>query len=157
RPGLRAGWARSMALSGEAAELLEELAALDLAGARTAHDNVIETAPLQGLSEARLRNLLRGWFAELRRAHGLPPPDSHVLRRAVREVLPAAADAMPLVSWRGEGGRAELRRYHGRLYALRPVEAAAGPRVLEWPSVSALPVAAERREAASPAPVPSRA
>lgn len=136
-PGLP-GWRRSMALCGEAAELLDELARLDLAKLRTNYPNVIEAAPLHELSDARRRNLLRCWLTELRDEFALPAPDFHSLRRISTEVLAAAADAVPLVSWEGEGGRAEVRRFAGKLHALRPIMRANRVKILEWTCAAAL-------------------
>lgn len=137
-PAFRDNWRRSARLCGEAAGLLECLAEQDLAAAATERPNVLLAAPLAALDPPRLRNLLRHWFARLGEQAGFPPPDWRGLDRIVAEVLPAAPDAVPLVSWSGGGRRAELRRFAGRLYALLPLESQTPGRVLEWPSPAPL-------------------
>ena len=68
---------------------------------------------LKSLSPQRCRNLLRYAI----RQRGLPLPDHRHLHRILDEVLPASADAMPLVAWPG----AEVRRYRDCLYLLPPL------------------------------------
>lgn len=99
---------RSAELAAESAELLDDLAALDLATLGTA--DRIDTAELGRLTPARQRNVLRHAIRRL----GLPPAPSTRLQQALAELMPARADAQPLVRWPG----AELRRYRGRLYIL---------------------------------------
>jgi tRNA(Ile)-lysidine synthase len=113
-PALRARWPdiasrldRSARHAGAAAELLGELAAIDLealggAPARLPIDGLLELSP------ERQRNVLRH---ALRRI-GLPMPPEVKINRVLDEVIPAREDAQPLVSWRG----AEVRRYRGALY-----------------------------------------
>ena len=100
---------RSAGHAGEAAELLNELAAIDL---KTLGDRP-ERLPIDALLElsaARQRNVLR--FA-LRKC-GLSTPTAMQLSRVLEEVLPARPDAEPLVQWPG----ASVRRYRNRLYLL---------------------------------------
>jgi len=117
-PGAIERIARSADLAGEAASMLDDLAAIDLqsAGNRVTR---IEVEGLLPLSTARQRNLLR--YA-IRRA-GLPPPGAARLATMIDSVLHAREDAQPLVEWRD----AELRRYRGRLYLLSPVVPTAWP------------------------------
>ena len=115
-PRLRSRWPdiaarlnRSARHSGEAAELLAELAEIDLdtMGGRP------ERLPIDRLtllSRARQRNLIR--FA-LRRL-GLATPTALQLRRVLGELIPAREDAQPLVSWPG----GSVRRYRNGLYLL---------------------------------------
>ena len=111
-PGVVERLARSAALAGDAASMLDDLAAIDLqrAGDRAAR---IEIARLLELSDARQRNLLR--YA-IRRA-GLPLPGAARLASVIDSVLGAREDAQPLVAWQG----GEVRRYRGRLYLLPPL------------------------------------
>lgn len=99
---------RSAELAAEAAELLDDLAALDLATLGTAKR--IDIGALDRLTSPRQRNVLRHAIRRL----GLPPAPSTRLQQALAELVPARADAQPLVRWPG----AELRRYRGRLYIL---------------------------------------
>ncbi len=111
-PGVIERLARSAELAGEAASMLDELAAIDLqrVGGRAAR---IDIEGLLELSEVRQRNLLR--YA-IRRA-GLPVPGAARLATVIDSVLRAREDAQPLVAWPG----AEVRRYRGTLYLLPPL------------------------------------
>ena len=116
-PRLRARWpaaattvSRSARLCAEAAELLDELAAADWAGADGAVALPLKT--LESLSGPRARNLLRYWLRSL----GLPTPPAHKLDEILNQ-LPARADRNPCVDWPG----AEVRRYRRRLYAQVPL------------------------------------
>lgn len=116
-PGVIERIARSADLAGEAASMLDDLAAIDLQGAGNRATR-IEVDGLLPLPAARQRNLLR--YA-IRRA-GLPPPGAARLATVIDSVLQAREDAQPLVAWPG----AELRRYRRRLYLMPPLGAPAG-------------------------------
>jgi tRNA(Ile)-lysidine synthase len=112
-PGLRSRWpalgkrlTRSAELAGEASDLLDVLAAQELAAAGRA--DRLNVAALKSLSPARQRNLLR--FAV--RSLGLPPLPASRLQEILSTVLDARDDAQPRVEWAG----AEARRYRGILY-----------------------------------------
>ncbi|MCA1804437.1 MAG: tRNA lysidine(34) synthetase TilS [Xanthomonadaceae bacterium] len=105
--------ARSAGLCAEAAELQEQVARQDLADATGGRPGTLSVAVLQGLPEARRRNLLRHWL----RTMGFSLPSRAVLGRILAEVLAARADAEPCVHWPG----AEVRRYRDDLYALAPL------------------------------------
>lgn len=108
-PDIAARLQRSASHAGEAADLLADLAALDLASLggdpqRLALDALLDLSP------ARQRNLVRYALREL----GLPMPTAVQLERVLTEVLPAREDAQPHVGWRG----AAVRRYRNGLYLL---------------------------------------
>ena len=111
RAGVGKVLARSAAHFAENAELLDELAAADMTGCADGEGLLIPV--LCRLSPARQRNLLRYFI----RQQGLPLPDHRRLQAVLDDFLPAAVDAVPLVSWSG----AELRRYRDRLYAMTPL------------------------------------
>ncbi len=113
-PAAISSLARSTVLAGEAESLLAELAAIDLAQA--GDPACMDAGVLMSLSEPRQRNLLRHAIREL----GLPLPPARKLERIVTELLPARADARPLVQWQG----GEARRYRSRLYLRTPLPAA---------------------------------
>lgn len=94
--------------------LLEILAAQDLQGL-VAADGSLSLAGLDGLDEARQRNVLRHWLRE----QGLAPPSRRKLLQVQRDMLDAGEDKSPHLEWPG----VELRRYRGRLYAMRPLPA----------------------------------
>ena len=106
--------ARSAAHMAEAQQLLDELAAEDLALAATPAPfpwlpiPSLDLAPLLALSEARQRNALRHWLAPLTR---LPDSEHWAGWRCLRD---AGVDAAPV--WRLAQG--ELRRAEGRLWWL---------------------------------------
>ncbi|MDO9317669.1 MAG: tRNA lysidine(34) synthetase TilS [Gammaproteobacteria bacterium] len=153
-PAYRENWLRSAQLCAEAEELLQELAAQDYALTATEDETVIAVDALNRLSPARQRNLLRYWLQRLRVAD----PGWNALQQIVTELLPAAVDAQPEVSWGdrceqgGEEGRADgsrnseavrrvLRRYRDRLYLLHTVPPLASQECYEWcpPAPLALP------------------
>jgi tRNA(Ile)-lysidine synthase len=112
-PALRARWpaaahsvVRSAAHSGEAAQLLEEIAVRDLADA--SHGPCLRVAALRQLSSARRRNLLRYWL----RACGARAPSTRKLASLDHDMLAADADRQPCVSW----DDVEVRRHRGLLY-----------------------------------------
>jgi tRNA(Ile)-lysidine synthase len=110
-PGVALQLGRSAELAGEASELLNDLAELDLASvAAGSRPDRLLIDGLGALSEKRQRNVLRH---AIRRC-GLPSPPSRRLYQITHELIPAREDAQPLVRWPG----AELRRYRGKLYLL---------------------------------------
>ena len=117
-PGMRKRWPalgrrlrRSAELAGEASELLDALAAIDLASAGSPHR--LHIAVLQNLDDNRQRNVLR--YA-LRTQH-LPTPPAARLQQITSALFSARDDAQPLVSWNG----AEARRYRGELFLQAPL------------------------------------
>lgn len=110
-PGLRTTVSRSARLCVEAAQLLDELAALDSRRAQRA--GRISLPALRGLSEPRQRNVLRRLcWQEL----GSVPSESR-LREGLDQVLNAQGDRNPVLAWPG----GEIRRYRMSLYLLRPM------------------------------------
>ena len=129
-PLLRARWpaiarcvARSASHFADARSLLEDLAALDAAAAL---DGVcLRAEALSALARPRQANLLRWWL----RQRGLGLPSTARLAAILDDLLPARADAQPIVRW----ASGEVRRHRGRLYAMQPLVAIpAGP----WALVS---------------------
>jgi len=115
-PRLKARWPdiatrlqRSARHAGEASELLNELAAIDLKMLGDRPERLPIDALLE-LSAARQRNVLRFALRQLR----LSTPTAIQLNRILEEVLQARPDAEPLVQWPG----ACVRRYRNRLYLL---------------------------------------
>ncbi len=108
-PDISARLLRSAGHAGEAAELLDDLAGIDLQdlGGRPER---LPIGRLEELSPARQKNLLRYSLKQL----GLSTPTAMQLSRVLDEVIPARPDAQPLVSWPG----ASVRRYRTGLYLL---------------------------------------
>jgi tRNA(Ile)-lysidine synthase len=129
-PGLSGSVLRSARLCGEAAGLLDELAALDLQRCAAFVRNRLRVAPLLELAAARQRNLLRYWLHLLQAELRYPAPTHQLLQKIVTELLPAAVDAEPLLGWGSDDDRVELHRFQDQLYALRPLPVL--PRSLRW-------------------------
>lgn len=141
-PRLRQRWpdagARLAASAGHAAEaeeLLEELAAADLA---ICGDPTPAVAAVAALSAARQRNLLRYWI----RRSGRRPPSQARLEAGRAALLGAGDDRQPALDW-AEG---RIRRYRGRLYLSAPT--AVEPVQLCWapPEPLSLPLGRLRAE-----------
>lgn len=135
-PGMARGLSRSAMLCSESAALLETLAALDLAQARGSLPNRLRLDVLKALPPARIRNLVKYWAASLREEFQGEEIPYQALMRCVGELIPAAEDASPVITW-GRGDRLlALRRYRDTLYllpALPPVPAA-----MSWRTVAPL-------------------
>ncbi len=107
-PAASSRLARSAELASEASALLDHLADDDLQS--LGQPQRIEITALSALPDDRQRNVLR---RALKRS-GLNSAPTTALRRIIDELLPAKADAEPLVSWKG----AQARRYRDFLYLL---------------------------------------
>jgi len=119
-PRLKARWpaaaatlSRSAGHCADADRTLRAFAAEDLSLCRLTPCRLL-SQPLLQLPVERQANLLRAWIADA----GLPVPPSHKLGRVLDELIPARADAAPLVAWSG----AELRRYRDELWLMPPLE-----------------------------------
>lgn len=125
-PVMKARWpsaARTLSRSArhcaQAAELVDELAATDLADCG-AGEQVLDIVALRRLDVARRRNVLRHWLDWL----GFPRPSEKKLENILVDVLEAGPDAEPCVSW----GDVALHRYRNALYAERNLRAPSGGR-----------------------------
>jgi tRNA(Ile)-lysidine synthase len=130
-PRLRARWpatgatlARAARHQAEAAQLLEELAALDAHAAAGGWPASLSVSALLRLSAPRRANLLRWWL----RQRGAAIPGAAVVARIDRDLLRAAPDAEPLVGWAG----VRLRRYRDALLLDDLREEADATFCLEW-------------------------
>lgn len=108
-PAVNQTLSRSAGHLSEAQQLLDELAAADLASVDADFAaGSLNCQALLTLSAARQRNLLRYFLHQL----SLALPSTAVLQRMLDEVCAARADAEPLVIWSGF----EARRFAGRLF-----------------------------------------
>lgn len=121
-PGADRVLARTAAHMAEAATLLDERAAQDLAAA--ADGRGLSVATLRALPAARRRNALRSFI----RLQGAELPDSSRFREISGPLLAARADAQPEVSWPG----ARLRRRAGRLELETSLELPPNSDVKSW-------------------------
>lgn len=105
-PGYRETFARSSRNLAESAQLLDDLARLDCASA--ASGDRLKVEALRGLSEARARNLLRYWLAQM----GIPMPSAGRLENLLQQLCSARDDAQVRISL----GGALIRRYRGEVH-----------------------------------------
>jgi tRNA(Ile)-lysidine synthase len=134
-PRLRERWpaldltlARSAAHCAEAAALLDGFADDLLPGLAATSINALSIQRLRALDPARCRLVLRRWLVQ----QGFRAPDADRLRRIITELLPAAADRQPLVTWPG----CEVRRHGDALHALAPLPPPPRTAPLEVPGTS---------------------
>ncbi|MDO9011215.1 MAG: tRNA lysidine(34) synthetase TilS [Gallionella sp.] len=110
-PAYRDTLARSAQHFAEAGGLLDELARMDAAASISG--NTLSVATINALSLSRAKNLLRYFLYQL----GAPMPQTVQLDDMVNQLCAAREDAA--VCLRFAGGAWELRRYQGRVHALR--------------------------------------
>jgi len=122
-PSARQTLTRSAGHCAEAASLLDELAALDLAAVGGDVSSRLSVAALLDLSPPRRRNVLRAWLRGL----GLALPSQAQLAQ-VEQVLESDWDTEPCVHWIG----AEVRRYRDELHAMRPLSPHDPSLTLQW-------------------------
>jgi tRNA(Ile)-lysidine synthase len=131
-PGAAAAVARSAAHQQAALALLRDLGALDLDHCRGRRPHCLSVSRLAGLPAPRQRNLVRHWLAR----QDLPTPPSRVLEQLLEQMLCGRADAEPRVTWPG----AEVRRYRGELFAMRPLPAPPSGLCLAWDGTAPLEI-----------------
>ena len=108
-PSLNKTFHRLTRHQAEAANLIDELAKIDLALV-LADGNLISIENLNTLSINRQKNVLRFWIENQNK---LTMPDSTNLMRILNEVVVAAEDSQPSVAW----SDTVIRRFQGKLYA----------------------------------------
>ncbi len=130
-PELRRRWpavaqtlARSARHCAEAATVLEQVAAADVAQLAGVAEDTLALDGLQALAPERRRNALRHWLHV--RCGTLP--STAVLSRILHDIPASRPDASPCVRW----GGVEVRRYRNRLYLLRQAPACAPDRRVAW-------------------------
>lgn len=98
----------------DALEIIEAMAAIDLATIVTQKPHIINISELTKLSRARQLNVLRSWIHQC----ASDAPTANILHQIIESMLMAAKDASPKIYW----GKSEIRRYQGRLYCLKSLE-----------------------------------
>ncbi len=123
-PNASESLSQAAALQQDALDIIEAMAAVDLAAVSTQQPNSLSISRLCQLPVARQYNVLRFWInrAEYDR------PRRNILQEVVEAVLPAAEDATPLVLW----GNTEIRRYQDTLYVLKALSSHATHHVYAW-------------------------
>ncbi len=104
---------RSARHCAEAGGLIRELTREWMQDMRGHWPGTMSVGALKALDAPQSRAMLRQWIEE----RGFRPPDRVRLERIRTEVLTAAADRSPVVTWSG----AEVRRYRNDLFLLSPL------------------------------------
>ncbi len=108
-PALNKTFHRLTQHQAEAASLIEDLAVIDLEKIQR-NNNLISIDLLKKLSLSRQKNVVRYWIAN---HNQLTMPNSTHLMRILNEVVVAADDSQPSVSW----SDTVIRRFQGNLFA----------------------------------------
>ncbi|HEY0665289.1 MAG TPA: tRNA lysidine(34) synthetase TilS [Gallionella sp.] len=127
-PAYRQTLARSAVHFAEASALLDELAEQD--GAGSISDDTLSVDTLRELSPARAKNLLRYFLHGL----GMQMPQTVQLDGMLRQLCGAREDASVCVAY----GEIEVRRYHGRVYALHALGGFEKSQMIAWQGESSL-------------------
>ena len=131
-PAAASSLARSAGHCAEAADLIGQLAELDLQHVRGRHAGTLSVAGLDSLPPARCRNVLRHW---IRARTGTFPPAT-LLAHVRQDVLASRRDAEPCVRC----GRHEIRRYRDGLYLLRRQQVPQPRAAMSWSLTVPLPL-----------------
>lgn len=131
-PAYRQALARAARHFSEAAQLLDELAEIDLREAL--HQDKLQIAVLAHLSRARAKNLLRVYLT----TQGVPMPDAERLEEWLRQLVTAGEDRVI----RLELGDLVLRRYRGEAWIERDLPPLADNWAAAWQGEPELKLAA---------------
>jgi tRNA(Ile)-lysidine synthase len=124
--------ARSARHCAEAQQLIDHLATQDHALIRVEGVERLSVIGLRGLSPPRCKAVLRHWVT----VNGFQRPSTKQLDRILDEVLVAADDGSPIVTWAG----VEVRRFRDQLYIMPPLLQHNAEVALPWVSLSSLPL-----------------
>ena len=133
-PAYRATLTRSAQHFAEASELLDDLARLDAQNTLPlpswemgeGNEFHLEVSRLQSTSQPRAKNLLRYFLCSI----GAPMPQTVQLDDMLRQLCGARRDAAVCIAY--GGGYWQVRRYQGRVYALRALGEFDRNLVLSW-------------------------
>jgi len=131
-PAAASSLARSAGHCAEAADLVGQLAELDLQHVQGRHAGTLSVAGLDSLSAARCRNVLRHWV----RAHAGTFPPAVILAHVLHDVLASRHDAEPCVRC----GDHEIRRYRDALFLLPRQTAPLPHEAMPWSLLAPLPL-----------------
>lgn len=119
-PGLLTRWpgalktiCRATRHQAEARNLINEIAENDLEAACRNAWSKIDLTEFDKLSLVRKRNVLRAWIKRNR----MEIPNAQIIEKINDEVIYANSERNPCINWEG----AEVRRYRGFLYIMRPL------------------------------------
>jgi tRNA(Ile)-lysidine synthase len=131
-PATAASLARSAGHCAEAADLIGQLAELDLQQVQGRHAGTLSVAGLGCLPASRSRNVLRHW---IRAQTGTFPP-AVILAHVLHDVLGSRQDAEPCVRYADY----EIRRYRDMLYLLPRQTLPLAQADLSWSLTAPLPL-----------------
>jgi len=123
-PSLAQTISRSARYCAEAVEILDDAAELYLEGINPDHLPYLSVSKLVQLSKAQQRNVIRHWINR----HHMNTPSSTQLEQIIEQVLSAALDSTPKVSWEG----CEVRRYRDQIYILPTLQPIDVDQITPW-------------------------
>ncbi|MGD8569637.1 MAG: tRNA lysidine(34) synthetase TilS [Gammaproteobacteria bacterium] len=123
-PSLAQTVTRSARYCAEAAELMDDAAQSILDILNPGGGSGLPVSGLMTLSQIQQRNVLRYWIHK----SGYNTPSSAQLQQLVDQVLLAAPDSMPRITWEG----CEVRRYRGQLYIMSPLHPVPAGKSIPW-------------------------
>jgi len=123
-PSLAQTISRSARYCAEAVEILDDAAEQHLKGINPDHLPYLSVSNLVQLSKAQQRNVIRYWINQ----NHMNTPSSTQLEQIIEQVLSAAADSTPIVSWEG----CEVRRYRDQIYILPTLQPINVDQVIPW-------------------------
>ncbi|WP_455200677.1 tRNA lysidine(34) synthetase TilS [Kaarinaea lacus] len=123
-PSLSQTISRSARYCAEAVELLDDAAEHYLREINPDELPYLSVSKLVELTKAQQRNVIRHWINQ----HDMNTPSSTQLEQVIEQVLSAAPDSMPKVSWEG----CEIRRYRDHLYVLPTLQPFNVGQVIPW-------------------------
>ena len=130
-PGYRKSLQRLAGLAEESQALLREVGEQDLLRVRD-FPHRLSIAKLLEFSPARQRNIVRTWLLIMEANEAILAPDRYVVERIFAEIIPAAQDAEPVVTWSKSGQIMEMRRFADYVYAVLPLEIPQSRNRLLW-------------------------
>ena len=122
-PSLAGTITRSAQWQTESAQLLDDLAALDLADINL-DVQTLSIAKLRHMSVARQKNVLRWWIKQ----QGFATPSMEILNHILKDVVACPVDREPCVTWQN----CELRKYRNELYLLPTLPEHDPNRIYTW-------------------------
>lgn len=113
-------------------EIIEAMAAIDLAAVTTRQPDILNLSALMQLSPGRQKNMLRYWLRTITEQ----APAQTLLNEIISSVAYAAIDAKPLIQWRNF----EIRRFQRKLYLSRHTTAFNPAQTFIWQPVEPLQI-----------------
>ena len=124
---------RAASIQAETKELLDDLAVDIFKNIHLANKNTVSIRSLSKLSKAKQKLVLRYWINR----SGFSYPSEKKLDHIFKNVINASMDAQPIVEWTG----AQLRRFKGELYIMKPLAEHDSSITIEWETKQSLNIA----------------